>query len=122
MYITMPSFMEALVVKPNRWCKMGSPCLNSQNLSSGFGLLSGGILCISVGSITSYQPHRCKAKCNNVHCARNFAANFATIAAGAKQHPPPHPRREEATAKLLRKVTGNDRLPLCADIIFHPNP
>src|SRR6218665_632016 len=35
--------------------------------------------------------------------------------------PPPHLRREEATAKLLKKVIGKDSLPLRADIMFHPN-
>src|SRR6218665_1905200 len=35
--------------------------------------------------------------------------------------PPPHLRREEATAKLLKKVIGNDSLSLRADIMFHPN-
>ena len=35
--------------------------------------------------------------------------------------PPPHLRREEATAKLLKKVIGNDSLPLRADIMFHPD-
>lgn len=34
---------------------------------------------------------------------------------------PPHLRREEASAKLLRKVMANDRLPLYTDIVFHPN-
>ena len=34
--------------------------------------------------------------------------------------PPPHLRRREATARLLAKVSLNDRLPLNADIMFHP--
>src|SRR6218665_414409 len=47
---------------------------------------------------------------------------FRTMAFGSKQHPPPHLKREKATAKLLRKVIDNGRLPLCVDIVFHPNP
>lgn len=34
--------------------------------------------------------------------------------------PPPHLRRQEATAKLLAKVNANDRLPLREDILSHP--
>ncbi len=34
--------------------------------------------------------------------------------------PPPHLRRQEATAKLLTKVYANDKLPLNLDITLHP--
>src|ERR1043165_1980628 len=34
--------------------------------------------------------------------------------------PPPHLRRQEATARLLAKVQLNDSLPLNADIALHP--
>ncbi len=34
--------------------------------------------------------------------------------------PPPHLRRQEATAKLLTKVYANDKLPLNSDITLHP--
>ncbi len=34
--------------------------------------------------------------------------------------PPPHLRRQEATAKLLNKVYANDKLPLNSDITLHP--
>ena len=100
----------------NRWCH------DSQNLSLGFVLLSGGMFSTGLCSITPYQSRRCKYKCINAHCVRDFAANSTTLAVGAKQHPSSHLRREEATAKLLRKVTGSDRLPLCSDIVFLPNP
>ncbi len=34
--------------------------------------------------------------------------------------PPPHLRRQQATAKLLTKVQANDKLPLNTDITLHP--